>query len=63
MQFDLHFTASIWRICLRGVGEGVGEGERGDIVQGDARGRYDCGCEEAEGRGGDEEGVRNGFNR
>ncbi|KAL6999562.1 hypothetical protein U1Q18_000721 [Sarracenia purpurea var. burkii] len=45
-----------------GVGRGVGEGERGDIVQGYLFwGRYDRGCEEAEGRGGYEEGVRNGF--
>ncbi|KAL6970887.1 hypothetical protein U1Q18_030567 [Sarracenia purpurea var. burkii] len=44
-----------------GVGRGVGEGERGNIVQGYLFwGRYDRGCEEAEGRGGDK-GVRNGF--
>jgi len=43
---------------VEGFGGGVGEGQRGDFVQGGAGGRYDGGGKEAEGCCGDEERVR-----
>ncbi|KAL6994044.1 hypothetical protein U1Q18_012151 [Sarracenia purpurea var. burkii] len=62
LQVQSSFYSFDLEDLFAGVGRGVGERERGDIVQGYLFwGRYDRSCEEAEGRGGDEEGVRNGF--